>query len=217
VAVNANLFAQACDGHAGHPHNPHHSENGNDTDLRDEDFPNGLSYEIDGRRTQSRFRVGDYNWGTREAFEVAGAGCVSSEPAPRQVQNSNEIMDDYRRRFGSNQRLAADQIPVYFRVIKPTIALSRGGHVSDAQITEQISALNASYQGVFEFTCKGKDTTCIQSNSYYDANLGTPAGSKMKSSLRKDGASALNIYTSAPAGGVLGWFHIPQRREELYR
>jgi hypothetical protein len=203
AAVSTSSFAQACDGHGyGNRHNQHHSENDNETDLCDEDSPNGLSSENDGRRTVSRFRVGNYNWGTREAFEAAGARCVSLKPSLQQVEESDEILDDYRKRTGSNRRLAAavKQIPVYFHVIKPSNG--RGGDVSDAQITEQIAVLNASFRGVaawqsdFEFTYKGKTTT--QSNSYYSTSYGTSAERKMKSSLRQGGANSLNIYTSEP-------------------
>ena len=193
VAADANLFADACDDHAHFHHR--HLENGNDTDLCDEDIPNGLSYEIDGRRTQSRFRVGSYDWGTLKAFEAAGARCVSSEPTPRQVKNYNHILDDYRRRFGSNRRLAAaKQIPVYFHIIKPSNG--RGGDVSNAQITEQIDVLNASFEGVFEFTNSGTDST--QRSSYYSASHDSAAETQMKTSLRKGGANALNIYTTSP-------------------
>jgi hypothetical protein len=200
VAVNTNSCSQACEGHVPH-HNHRHLESDNDTDLCDEDFPNGLSAKIDGRRTRSQFRVGNYSWGTLEAFEAAGARCVSSDPSPRQVQNSDHILDDYRRRFGSNRRLAtAKQIPVYFHVIKPSNG--RGGDVSNAQIIDQMAVLNASFQGVaasqgdFVFTYMG--TTTTQSNSDYGANYGTRAERQMKSSLRQGGANALNIYTSSP-------------------
>jgi hypothetical protein len=196
AVVSTSLFAEACEGHGhGNGHQTHHLENGNDFDLCDEDSPNGLSYEIDGRRTQSRFRVGSYDWGTLEAFKTAGARCVSAEPNPRQVKDYNDILDDYRRRFGSNRRLAvAKQIPVYFHIIKPSIG--RGGDVSDAQITEQIAVLNASFEGVFEFTNAGIDTT--QRNGFYSATHDTPSENKMKQALRKGGANALNIYTTAP-------------------
>jgi hypothetical protein len=201
VAFSTNSIVQACNGH-GHEHNERHSENDNDTILCDEDSPNGLSSEIDGRRTVSRFRVGNYTWGTWEAFEAAGARCVSSEPSLRQVGQSDEILDDYRKRTGSNRRLAAavQQIPVYFHIIKPSNG--RGGDVSDAQILEQIDVLNAAFRGVamwqgdFEFTYRGKTTT--QSNSYYRANIGTNAEKEMKSSLRQGGTNALNIYSSEP-------------------
>jgi hypothetical protein len=209
VAANTSSFAQACEGH-GHHHGSshHHPENENGTDLCDEDFPNGLSDEIDGRRTKSRsrFRVGTYDWGSREAFEDAGARCVSSEPGLREMEQSNEILDNYRKRFGSNRRLAAaKQIPVYFHVIKNSNG--RGGDVSNAQITEQIAVLNAAFEGVFKFTYKGKTTT--KSTVYYGADSGSYAERRMKSSLRRGGANTLNIYTSAPNGGVLGWATYP--------
>jgi hypothetical protein len=127
---------------------------------------------------------------------------VSSTPSLRQVEQSDEILDDYRKRSGSNRRLApaVQQIPVYFHVIKPSNG--RGGDVSDAQIIEQIAVLNAAFRGVaarqgdFKFIYKGKTTT--QSNSYYGANIGTNAERQMKSSLRQGGTNALNIYTLEP-------------------
>jgi hypothetical protein len=214
AVINTNSFAQACDGH-GHQHNNHSDDdNEYDTFLSDEDTPNGLSAKVDGRRTRNQFRVGNYDWVTLDAFEAAGARCVSSEPSPREVRNSDDILYDYRRRFGSNRRLAtAKQIPVYFYVIKPSNG--REGDVSNAQIIEQMIVLNASFQGVtasqgdFVFTYMGTSTT--KSDSYYRANVGTNTERQMKSSLRQGGADALNIYTNAPDGGVLGWAAFPDR------
>jgi hypothetical protein len=106
----------------------------------------------------------------------AGARCVSSEPGLREIEQSNEILDNYRKRFGSNRRLAAaKQIPVYFHVIKNSGG--RGGDVSDAQITEQIAVLNAAFEGVFKLTYKGKTTT--KSTVYYGADSGTYAERRM--------------------------------------
>jgi hypothetical protein len=209
AAANTSSFAQACDGHGSHHHH-HHPENNNanNTDLCAEDFPNDLSGgEIDGRRTESYFPVGEYNWRNRQAFDDAGARCVSAKPSLRQVEQSNEILDDYRQRFGSNRRrlAVAKQIPVYFHVI--TRSNGRGGTVSDTQIAEQIDVLNNSFENVFEFIYMGKTTT--RNDSYYGASIGTGAERRMKSALRQGGADALNIYTSAPGGGVLGWATFP--------
>jgi hypothetical protein len=211
VAIKTNLFAEACDGHGhghGHSHHhnhQHHSESGNenDTDLgcdEDDSSPNGLSsYEMDGRRTQSQFRVGNFQWGTRAAFEAAGARCVSTEPSSIEVQQSNDIVSRYRRdnSGGSNRHLQSDpakQIPVYFHIIRPSNL--RTGAVSTTQINNQIKVLNDSYEGIFEFTLKETDTTT--NNQYYLATFGTNAEREMKADLRKGGTNALNIYTTEP-------------------
>jgi hypothetical protein len=196
VSIFTNLFAEACDGH--HHNHQQHSENDNDNDLGcDEDSPNGLSYAIDGRRTQSRFRVGNYKWGNRAAFEAAGARCVSTEPSDFEVQQSNDIVREYRRNSGTNRHLqanAAKQIPVYFHIIRPSNL--RTGAVSPEQIDNQIKVLNDAYEGVFEFTLRMVDTTT--NNQYYLATFGTNAERQMKSALRQGGANALNVYTSEP-------------------
>jgi hypothetical protein len=187
LALVATTFAHACDTHG--RHHPHHQQH-------DEHFPNGLSNEIDGRRTASRFRVGKHNWESREAFEDAGARCMSSKPSRRQVEQSDDILNKWRKRFGSNRRLdgAAKLIPVYFHVIKQTDG--NGGIVTEAQIAEQISVLNSSFEDTFKFTFAGNTQT--ENDSYYAAGIGANEERQMKSSLRRGGANALNIYTSEP-------------------
>jgi hypothetical protein len=192
VAANLTPIAQACDAH-GHRH-PHHQQH--DEHKSAEDFPNGLSNEIDGRRSRSRFRVGVQKWESREAFMDAGARCMSSEPSRREVEQSDDILNKWRKRFGSNRRLdgAAKSIPVHFHVIKQTNG--NGGIVTDAQIAEQISVLNSSFEDAFKFTLAGKTQT--KNGSYYAAGIGANEERQMKSSLRQGGANALNIYTSEP-------------------
>jgi hypothetical protein len=112
------------------------------------------------------------------------------------VEQSDDILNKWRKRFGSNRRLdgAAKSIPVYFHVIKQTNG--NGGIVTDAQIAEQISVLNSSFEDAFKFTLAGNTHT--ENGSYYAAGIGANEESQMKSSLRQGGANALNIYTSEP-------------------
>lgn len=203
VAANLTPIAQACDANDRHHHHHLHDEH-----TCAENFPNGLSDEINGRRTGSRFRVGDHNWGSREAFEDSGARCMSSKPSRRQVEQSDDILNKWRKRSGSNRRLdsAAKPIPVYFHVIKQENG--NGGIVTDAQIAEQISVLNFSFENAFKFTLAGNTQT--KNDSYYAAGISTNEEVQMKSS-RQGGANALNIYSSAPVGGVLAWATYPNR------
>jgi hypothetical protein len=193
LATNLNPIAEACDAHAHyHPHHQQHDEHKSAMDI-----PNGLSDEIDGRRTaRSRFRVGDHDWGSRKDFENAGARCMSSKPSRRQVEQSDDILNKWRKHFGSNRRLggAAKSVLVYFHVIKQTNG--DGGTVTGAQIAEQINVLNSSFEDVFKFTLAGNTQT--KNDSHYAGGIGTNEERQMKSSLRQGGANALNIYTNAP-------------------
>jgi hypothetical protein len=218
AAVNFTCVAEACDGH-GHGHHHHHhaandNANDNDNDMceqeqeYDGDLPNGLSNLIDGRRAEAMFRVGNKDFGTLKAFEDSGARCVSAKPTRRQLEESDELLDQWRKSIGSDRRRlqGTRQIPVYFHII--TKSNQQGGVVSDSQIREQINVLNRSFEGNFEFIYQGKDTT--PNSRYYTATPGTTSEAQMKFSLRKGGDNALNIYTSAPGGGVLGWATFPQ-------
>ncbi|KAF9450893.1 metalloprotease [Macrolepiota fuliginosa MF-IS2] len=106
----------------------------------------------------------------------------------------------------------AATIPVYFHVIQKDTTLS-GGNIPDSQITNQISVMNSAYTGSgLTFSLAGIDHT---TNANWFSTVG-PSGSaqtSMKSSLRKGGANALNVYTvgfaSGSGAGLLGYSTFP--------
>jgi Pregnancy-associated plasma protein-A len=95
-------------------------------------------------------------------------------------------------------------IPVYVHRIHPA---GGGGSVSDAQVNQQISVLNAAYAGTsFSFTLVSIDDT--NNSSWYTCSGGT-CESQMKNALRQGGSNALNIYANNMGGGLLGWATFP--------
>ena len=102
-------------------------------------------------------------------------------------------------------------VNVYVHVITNT---SGDGAVTSSQINDQIRVLNDAYAGrtggdqtAFQFTLAGTDTTA--NNSWYTAGPGTQAEAQMKNALRQGTADDLNVYTSNPGGGLLGWATFP--------
>lgn len=66
---------------------------------------------------------------------------------------------------------------------------------SDSQITAQIKVMNTAYAGSgLTFTLAGTDHT-TNSGWFTGVGPGTSSQTQMKSSLRKGGANALNVYT----------------------
>jgi len=106
----------------------------------------------------------------------------------------------------------AATIPVYFHVIQSSTSLS-GGNVPDSQIAAQINVMNTAYAGSgLTFVLAGTDHT-TNSNWFNGVGPGTSSQTQMKSSLRKGGANALNVYTvgftSGAGAGLLGYSTFP--------
>jgi hypothetical protein len=102
-------------------------------------------------------------------------------------------------------------INVYFHVITSS---SGQGAVSAQQITDQIGVLNGAYSGTtggvdtpFRFQLAGTTTTA--NDAWFTAQPGTTAEAAMKTALRQGSAIDLNLYTSNPGGGLLGWATFP--------
>jgi len=104
---------------------------------------------------------------------------------------------------GTVQQMAVS-IPVYFHVIRSSTG---GGGVTTTQINNQITVLNNAYAASgFSFYLAGTDYT---NNSTWYTCSGGSCETQMKNALRKGTATALNFYTNAMSGGLLGWATFP--------
>jgi hypothetical protein len=75
-------------------------------------------------------------------------------------------------------------------------------------INSQINVLNAAYASTgWSFNLVSVDRTT--NSSWYTAGPGTTAERSMKQALRQGSADDLNIYSSNPGGGLLGWATFP--------
>ncbi len=161
---------------------------------------NALPFILEGR-----------SFASKAAFIAAGLRCgaphiddiraneIDMEIAPRMAKRINGRLSplDMNARGGV--------INVYWHVIT-----SSGGQGAPTaqQINSQIAVLNAAYvTSGFTFTLAG--TTVTANDAWFTAGPGTTAERQMKQALRVGSAATLNIYSSNPGGGLLGWATFP--------
>jgi hypothetical protein len=110
-------------------------------------------------------------------------------------------------KFDTVANATGGTIPVYWHVINSGSSLSQG-NIPDSQITSSINVLNNAYAAYgWQFQLVQTDRTT--NASWYTAGPGTSAERAMKPALRKGSADDLNIYSSNPGGGLLGWATFP--------
>ena len=102
-------------------------------------------------------------------------------------------------------KLGTISVPVYVHVITTTTGV---GDVS-SRVPRQLSVLNASYKNAgVKFDLVSVDVTA--NDAWYTVGIGSKEEKAMKSSLRRGGANALNLYTASLGGGLLGWATFPK-------
>jgi hypothetical protein len=103
----------------------------------------------------------------------------------------------------------AATIPVYWHVITD----GENGDVSDAEIAEQMTALNLSFAGFYGgedtgFVFELVDVDRTDNAAWFNTGPGSKPERDMKKALRQGGANALNVYSTS-GEAFLGWATFP--------
>lgn len=132
--------------------------------------------------------------------------CGTDEPTELQRPQIEQEMAFLLAGKNTSQ-FTATVIPVYFHVIRQGSGVSNGD-VTTSMVTNQINVLNGAFSGS-GYSFQLMETTRTTNSSWYQ-NCGTSSvETQMKSSLRRGGSNALNIYSCSPDGGLLGWATFP--------
>ena len=135
-----------------------------------------------------------------------GHRCAAEDAAPADVMREPaEGIDAWlaaNASPGDVQR--AVQIPVAFHVIYS----GSTGNVSSSQINAQINVLNSAYASA-GYSFYLSKVTRTNNRTWFGLRQGSSTENKMKSALRVDPATTLNIYSANPGQGLLGWATFP--------
>jgi len=128
--------------------------------------------------------------------------------ATRQIDEEEAVAID-KQMAKNSARGRAETIPVWVHVL----TAGAEGHVTDAQIREQMRVLNQSFSGhtggaFTGFTFDLVGTTRTENADWFYMGIGSVAESQAKAVLRQGGASTLNMYT-IDGGAYLGWATFP--------
>lgn len=167
--------------------------------------------EVQDVKSGGTFEFNGKVWNSQNDFFEHGrcATEVFSEAKAADIEREIKVIKDNQRAAngGFDLNAAGGVIPVYFHVINVGAGIGNG-NVTTQMVTDQISVLNAAYAGTgWSFNLVATDRTT--NAAWYTAGPGTAAESAMKNALRQGTADDLNIYSSNPGGGLLGWATFP--------
>ena len=140
------------------------------------------------------------------AFVRSGRRC-GSELTSEEAADMEAAFAEAVAAKGGVESVTGGSIQVYFHVIRSGSGVANGD-IPTSQITSQINVLNAAYASTgWSFVLNTVDRTT--NSAWYTAGPGTTNERNMKTALRRGTADDLNIYSSNPGGGLLGWATFP--------
>ncbi len=157
------------------------------------------------------FRFNGTTFTSQEDF-FETARCATEKLTDAQVEDIERqvsIFQENQRAAngGYESNIAGGTINVYFHVINKGSGISNGD-VSSTMINNQMNVLNSAFAATgWSFTLAA--TTRTTNSTWYTAGPNTTAETQMKNALRQGTADDLNIYSSNPGGGLLGWATFP--------
>jgi hypothetical protein len=156
------------------------------------------------RAAEQDERVAQHGNGHGNAFAVGQNKCGTKDLD----EVTARAIDEYTKRVmaekGPGGGSGGAAVPVYFHVITN----GNAGNVTDQQISNQISVLNAAYAPYgFSFTLVQTDRT--SNASWYTMTPGSAAEQQAKAALRRGSADDLNIYSANLGQNLLGWATFP--------
>jgi hypothetical protein len=150
------------------------------------------------------------SWCSESALGGAGTQTGLAGRGPSREPDLGQVHEDLPASAkGKAGKGFAVTVPVYFHVVTD----GSTGALTNRQIADQIAVLNTTFAGGeggaksgFGFELAG--TTHTDNAAWFYANPGGTNEKTMKQTLRRGGASALNLY-STTAGDYLGWAYLP--------
>jgi len=145
--------------------------------------------------------------GAAFAQEQLSIRCMTVEPDEAERGRIDDVVRrniQMREALGLEGAATGGHINVYVHVIHN----GTQGDVLDSQIVTQIGVLNASYS-LWGWTFELVSVDRTVNAAWFLAGPNSPEERQMKAALHQGSADDLNIYTSNPGGGLLGWATFP--------
>jgi hypothetical protein len=144
---------------------------------------------------------------TTEQSAELHRGCGVTPTEQEQAEMESRFQADSANRVHEMRTAGSVTIPVYFHVINRGTGVSNGD-ITATMIANQISVLNAAYASTpYKFSLTSTDRTT--NATWFTAAQGSSTERTIKSTLRKGGKNALNLYSWNLGGGLLGWATFP--------
>ncbi len=180
-----------------------------------------LVFLLQASSAVANIKIGNYEYKDRQEFVDSGRRCGVKDLTHEEAMKVEEQFEADVIRAGHNftatttnkrelmTHIRDNSINIYWFSI-----ISEGsGDYSYETVDISVAKLNVAFGGLFTFNIKNAWT--VDNADFFSANqeYGESFESLMKSTLHQGGLHDLNIYTTSPQSGSLGWATYPNQHK----